>query len=77
VKDILAASAQQGELQKQVLAQQGYITEEGYKEQAAADTNMAEAAKEAAMGSDIAGIGSTITGAIKGVAGLASLGVFL
>ena len=73
VKDILADSAQQGELQKQVLQQQGYITEAGYKEQAQSYQNMAAAEREAASASDVAGIGSTVTGVIKGAAALAPL----
>lgn len=75
VKDILADSAQQGELAKQTLSQQGFITEEGYKEQAAADRTMASAEGMAGIGSGLAAVGSTITAGIKGAAGLASLGI--
>jgi hypothetical protein len=77
VKDILADSAQQGEIQKQTLSQQGFITEAGYKEQAAADTSMASAEGMAAIGSDIAAGGAAITSGIKGASGLASLGLLL
>ncbi len=75
VKDILAESASQGELQKQVLAQQGYITEAGYEEQVQSYTNMAKYAQSAATASDIAAGGAILTGGIKGLAGLAALGL--
>lgn len=75
--DILRMGASQGALTKQVVGQQGLITEAGYEEQQQAYTNMAGAARYAAseeegMASDAQRNG-WITGAIKGAAGLASL----
>lgn len=48
--DILADSARQGALAKEVLGQQGLITEAGYQEQAQSYTTMASAARTAAAG---------------------------
>lgn len=83
--DILRDSASQGAMTKAVLGQQGLITEAGYQEQADSYTLMSSAARMAAAGEmDIAnktedlantqGIGSFISGAIKGVAAIASIG---
>jgi len=69
--DILHESASQGALTKQVLQQQGYITEAGYKEQQESYQNMASAAQESADAANIAGIGSGISSAIKGAAAIA------
>jgi hypothetical protein len=71
--DLLRDSASQGALTHAVLGQQGLITEAGYTEQAQSYTNMAGAARMAADAADKAAEGSTITGIIKGVAGMASL----
>lgn len=85
--DILADSARQGELQKQVLAQQGLITEAGYQEQAETYGNMVKASDIAVKGAQLASQehlmaadaeetaakGSFITGAIKAAAGVAAI----
>ncbi len=71
--DILRESASQGALQKAVTAEQGLITEAGYKEQAQSYTNMAAAAGEAASAEKMAGIGDFITGGIKIATGMAAL----
>jgi hypothetical protein len=73
--DILANNASQGALTTQVMQQQGLITEAGYKEQATAYTDQANAAGVAAEGAKVAETGSFISGALKGVAALATLGV--
>jgi hypothetical protein len=73
--DILRDSASQGALTHAVLGQQGLITEAGYTEQAQSYTNMAGAARMAADAADKAAEGSTITGIIKGVAAVASIGL--
>lgn len=73
--DILANNASQGELTKQVMQQQGLMTEEGYKEQATAYTDQADAAGVAASAAKTAGIGADISGALKGVAAVASIGL--
>ncbi len=71
--DLLRDSASQGALTKAVAGQQGLITEAGYKEQAQSYQNMAEAAQIAADAENNAAKTSTITGIIKGAAGVASL----
>lgn len=85
--DVLAASAQQGEVEKQVRANQGLITEAGYQEQADTYTNMVSAAHLAsdaetlaskghllaASAEDDAATGSFISSAIKGVGAIASV----
>lgn len=71
--DLLRSSAQQGALNKAVLGQQGLITEAGYQEQATSYTNMAQAATIAGNAENQAADASTITGIIKGVAGIATL----
>jgi hypothetical protein len=70
---LLRDSASQGALTKSVAQTQGLITEEGYKEQAQSYTNMAAAARVAADAENEAATGADITGAIKGVAAIASL----
>lgn len=52
--DILAASARQGELEKQMLAQQGLITEASHQEQADVYANMVKASEVAVEGSKLA-----------------------
>jgi hypothetical protein len=78
--DLMRDSAQQGALTKDVLAKQGQITEAGYTEQAASYDNLSKAAQFAVQGdnqaadaADSAATGSTITGIIKGIAGVASI----
>jgi hypothetical protein len=85
--DVLADSARQGEIQKQVLQQQGLITEAGYTEQAETYGNMAQAAQlasdsetlasqghlMAASAEETAATGNFIAGGIKAIAGIASL----
>jgi hypothetical protein len=71
--DILREGAAQGALTKQVLGQQGLITEAGYEEQAGAYANMASAADIAAKAEKTAATGAEISGAIKGVAAVATL----
>ncbi len=85
--DVLADSARQGELHRQIVAQQGLISEAGYQEQADVYTNMVAASgvavegaklasKEHLMAADAeetAAMGNFITAGIKGVAGVAAL----
>lgn len=78
--DLMRDSASQGALTKAVAGQQGLITEAGYQEQAESYQNLSKAAafavqqdNLAADAADKAASGSTITGIIKGVAGVASL----
>lgn len=75
--DIMRQGAQQGALTKQVIGQQGLITEAGYDEQQKAYKNMAEAARYAAAQEDemasTASRNGWITGGIKAAAGIASL----
>lgn len=71
--DIMRDSASQGALTHAVLGQQGLITEAGYTEQQKAYTNMQGAANAAADAQDKAATGAEITGAIKGVAAIATL----
>lgn len=72
---LLADSASQGGLTHAVLQQQGVITEAGYQEQAASYTNMAKAARMAADAEDTASTGSMITGIMKGITAVASIGL--
>lgn len=69
--DILADSASQGALTKQVMQQQGLMTEAGYQEQAKSYTAQADAAGVAAQGAGIAGIGADVGAVIKGAAAIA------
>ncbi len=71
--DLLRESAQQGALAKGVLTQQGFITEQGYKEQADALNAQASAADVAASAAKSAETGSFISGALKGAAAIAGL----
>lgn len=75
--DILRMGASQGALTKQIVGQQGLITEAGFNEQADAYRNMASAARFAAseeegMAGDAERNGM-ITGGIKGAAAIATL----
>jgi hypothetical protein len=75
--DVLRDSAAQGALQKQVLQQQGLITEAGYKEQGESYDIMSKAAFTAAeQEKDLAGQEKTagyISGAIKAASAVASI----
>lgn len=85
--DVLADSARQGELHKQVVQQQGLITEEGFQESADVYENMTKAAgiavegaqlasKEHLMAADAeetAATGAYIGAGIKGLTAVASL----
>jgi hypothetical protein len=71
--DLLRSSASQGALTKAVAGQQGLIQEAGYKEQSQSYQNMAQAAQVAADAENNAATGAEITGAIKGVAAVATL----
>jgi|SRR5579863_143654 len=84
--DILRESASQGALSKAVLGQQGLISEAGYQEQQQSYNLMAQTARTTATGEQglanqteqagkTAEIGDFISGAIKGVAGIASIGL--
>lgn len=73
--DLMRDSAQQGALTHAVAGEQGLITEAGYQEQAQSYTNMSTAARMAADAEDNAATGSTITGILKGVAAVASIGL--
>lgn len=84
--DILRDSASQGALSKAVLGQQGLITEAGYTEQQQSYNLMASTARTAAASEDrlaneteqagkTAQIGDFISGALKGVAAVASIGL--
>lgn len=81
--DILADSARQGALAKQVIGQQGQITEAGYQEQANSYGIMSSTAKQAAgeemeianqqqNAGNIAGIGDIAGGLFKGAAAIAT-----
>lgn len=72
---LLRDSMSQGALTHAVLGQQGAITEAGYQEQAASYTNMSKAARMAADAEDTASTGSLITGALKGITAVASIGL--
>lgn len=71
--DILRSGAQQGALTKQVLAQQGLISEAGYEEQQQSYLNMAQAADAAAQAAKEGGIGSLIGAGVKTMAALFTL----
>jgi len=73
--DLMRESASQGALTHAVLSQQGLIQEQGYQEQAASYQNMSKAARMAAEAEDKAATGADITGVIKGIAGIASIGL--
>ena len=67
--DVLRSSVQQGSLQQYILAAQGAAQEAAYSEQQQAYTTMADAARNASIGSDIAAGIHGLT-AIAGVAAL-------
>jgi hypothetical protein len=71
--DLLADSARQGALTKAVAGEQGLITEAGYQEQSQSYQNLAQSARIAADAKNKAAEGSTFTGIIKGLAGVASI----
>lgn len=84
--DILRDSASQGALAKQVLGQQGLITEAGYTEQQQSYNLMASTARTAAgeeqqlaTDTEAAGkaaqTGDFISGAVKGIAAIATLAI--
>lgn len=64
--DLLRSSAQQGALSKQLIANQGEITAQGFAQQAAAYTGQEQAAQTAAKGQ----AGGGILGAVAGIAKL-------
>lgn len=75
--DLLRSGAQQGALQKQIVSEQGQITEAGYNEQATAYTNLANYANFAASQEEsMAGKAQQagyISAGIKALSGAASL----
>jgi hypothetical protein len=85
--DVLADSANQGELHKQVIQQQGLISEESYQEQSDVYQKMVEASGvavegsllarrehiEAAQAEKTAATGSFVAGAVKGIFAIGSL----
>jgi hypothetical protein len=71
--DILRESASQGALTKAVTSEQGLITEEGYKEQAASYNLMATAANNAAHAEGTAGTFDLIAGGISALSGFAAI----
>lgn len=75
--DLLRSSASQGALQKQLIGQQGLITEAGQNEQAQAYTNLAGFARYSAdvqnQQADSAETAGQITAGIKGAAAIATL----
>jgi len=73
--DLMRDSAAQGALHTAVAGEQGLITEAGYTEQAQSYQNMSVAAHMAADAENQAATGSTITGILKGVAAVASIGL--
>jgi hypothetical protein len=70
--DIMRDSAAQGALMKAVGAEQGLITEEGYKVQAESYKNMGEASRLAASAEDNAATGSYIASGFHAAASVAS-----
>lgn len=68
--DLLRMSAQQGALAKQLMATQGQITAQGFRQQAAANRAMAFGAKVQAAGSALGGPGSGIFGAAASLFGI-------
>ncbi len=72
--DLLRDSAAQGALQKQVLGQQGLITEAGYKEQAESYDIMKNASEMAATADEKAAQGAGVSAGLKGAAAGASAG---
>jgi len=70
--DLMRDSASQGALTKAVGAEQGLITEEGYKVQSQSYTNMAAAARVAQDAENHAAEGSDIASAFHAVGAIAS-----
>jgi hypothetical protein len=71
--DLLRDSAAQGALTKAIGAEQGLITEEGYKVQSETYSSMGKAARIAADAEEEAATGSTISAVFKGAAAVASI----
>lgn len=71
--DLMRDSASQGALTHAVTAEQGLITEAGYKEQGESYRNMSQAAQVAINAETKAADNAWITAGIKGVAAAASL----
>lgn len=79
---LLRDSASQAALTHQVLGQQGLMSEEGYQEQAQSFQNLSKAASFAVQGdnlaadaADTAATGAGITGILKGITAVASIGL--
>jgi hypothetical protein len=70
--DLLRESAAQGAIAKQVMQQQGNITEQGYKEQAQSYENMAAAAGVAASAASKGAFGDFMGAGIQGAAAIAA-----
>jgi hypothetical protein len=70
---LLRDSAQQGAITKQMIGEQGLITEAGYREQQQSYLNMESAAMQAAGAEKNAATTADITGGIKAAAGIAML----
>ena len=76
--DILADSARQGALSKQVLGQQGLITEAGYEEQAQSYKTLADTAHTTAAGEqNIANETDQLAKDTKDASGIAAAGSFI
>lgn len=71
--DLMRESASQGALTKAVGAQQGLITEEGYKVQAESYTNMGKASRMAADAEDDAATGAYWSAGFKAAAAVTSI----
>jgi hypothetical protein len=71
--DIMADSVSQGAILHETTQFQGLITEASYQEQADSYKLMAGAARMAASAEENAGTGDFISGAIKGVAAIATM----
>lgn len=75
--DILRDSASQGELTKNIIGLQGNIDANAMKQQIASFGAQADQYDAAAEAADNASTGSMISGAIKGAAAIAQIGMFL
>ena len=73
--DLLRDSASQGALAHAVIGQQGLITEAGYEQQRQSYQIMQGAANDAGNAADNAATFADITGGLKIVASIASLGM--
>ena len=71
--DLLRSSASEGAITHAALGQQGLITEQGYRVQADAYRNMAEAARVAAEADQTSGIGALIGTGLKIASAVASV----